>query len=133
MMNHMRQIGMVCMEFELAYGTYPSDAAAAAVATDIGVNARRLAGPDVLNQLEACGADPEPLLTVGGTAEGDWIYFPGRRTSDGDPIQPVLVSPVIRGRAAVLRLDGSVTEAIESEVERLRLLPGAVEIPAPRR
>ena len=133
MMNHMRQMGVMFMEFELEYGIFPSDASAAAVATDTGADVSRLSGPYVLNQLEARGSDLESLLTVRSSAEGNWIYFPGHKTSDADYSQPILVSPVIRGEAMVLRLDSSVTTVGEPELGRLRNSSDAVAIPAPRR
>ncbi len=133
MTSNMRQMGVMFMDFEVAYGIFPADASAAAVATDTGVNASSLSGPDVLDQLEARGADIESLLTVRSSAEGDWIYFPGRKTSGADSSLPVLVSPALRGQAMVLRLDGSVDRIGEPELGKLRMLPDAVEIPAPRR
>jgi hypothetical protein len=133
MISNMKQIGLLFLEFDMEFGALPSDETADAVAEATRKDAYRMTGPDVLNQLEAYGIkDLDSLLTVRSAAEGDWIYFPGHKTSD-DPGQPILVSPMIQDRAGVLRLDCSVTLVTEAELGKLRASPDGITIRAPRR
>ena len=134
MINNMKMLGLHLLEFDMEFGSFPSDETATLVAEARSVDASSLKGSEILTQLEVLGiANPlDELLAVSSRAEGDWTYFPGFDTTDV-PSGVLLVSPTVRDQAMILRIDNSTDRVPESEAASLRISPGAVTIPAVRR
>jgi hypothetical protein len=126
--NNARQLNIAMIDFDSDYGSFPSDKLVAEEPAFAG-----LTGPRVLEQLEVadCVKGLDRLLAVRGEANAKWYYFPGMSTS-GDPGRPVLVTPAIGDKIAVLRIDGSVKSESATALSRMDL-SGAVEIPAPKK
>jgi type II secretory pathway pseudopilin PulG len=126
--NNMKQLNLALIDFDSDYGSFPSDETAKDDPAFAG-----LTGPRVLKQLEAAGCvkDLDRLLAVRGAPDAKWYYFPGVSTS-GDPARPVLITPAVGDKVAVLRIDGSTKPEQASSLSRMDL-SGAVEIPAPKK
>lgn len=124
--NNAKILHLKLMDFEVDYGSFPSDKLVAEEPAFTG-----LTGPRVLEQLEVAdgGVDVDRLLSVRGKTDAKWYYFPGMSTSS-DPGSKVLITPAIGDKIAVLRLDGSVKSESATSLSGMDL-SGAVEIPAP--
>lgn len=135
LINNMRLIGLGFLEFDMEYGSLPSDETAPLVveAHGIGTPVGELQGSGVLGQLGASILpDYEELLTVPRMAEGDWWYFGGK--TNMAPGRAVLISPAIDGERVVLRMDCSVERTRTLDPEQLIEEQGEpVVIPAPRK
>jgi len=114
---HMRQLGVMMIGFDQAYGGTPRDELADRFpARQTGLS---FEGEAVFNQLEMHeGIDDAPLLMAPRHAEGEWLYFPMAEYPQ-DPGRALLVSPLVGTQALKLRADGAVERIGAAERERL--------------
>jgi len=96
--QNMRELGSALRQFHLENGTdtapYPSD----------------------IRQLESMGftTNIEELLKFGDTDNPKWLYFSAADSENGSA--PLLISPSIRNRRLVLRIDQSVAPIREDQL-----------------
>lgn len=123
--NHLRQLGLGFSEFDMDYGSFPSEVLAADEVKFSG-----LTGGRILDQLEVSGSikDVDTLLALKKTYPGDWLYFPPAAKGSSPPI--VMISPPIGNRRMALMSDNSVGQITASQFGLIDTSP-AIKIAAP--
>lgn len=103
-LNNLKCLSAAMREFEMDFGSFPNDVVA-------GREARfaKLTGADCLKQLEVAGIiNNLDVLLYTGRQQGQWLYFPISGAAVPSAA-PVMISPPLKDKIAVLRADSSVT------------------------
>lgn len=108
LINNSRALSFALMEYQAEHGSFP----------------------ETLEALESEGIAPtlDVLLSVSVRHRGEWLYFP--KADPEEPADVILVSPPVRQKRVVTRVDGSAST--EPAAEAIRMGEGEpLRIPAP--